>query len=411
MKTAYLLLFVVIIIAGWLLELTVNILRIKSSKKRIPDEFLGYFDEEKQQKYRQYKKKTSAFSIFSNTISTSAVLVLIIFGGLNFVDVFARSFNLNEIFTGVIFFFSLFFASSLFNIPFSYYSQFKIENDYGFNKTTHKTYFLDLLKALLLSIVIGIPVTGFVLFCFVKIGNLSWLIAWGAVTLFLFAMNWVFPVVISPLFNKFTPVEDEELKKMILDYAKKFNFSYSGVYKMDGSKRTTKPNAYFAGFGKTKRIVLFDTLMEKLNNEEILTVLGHEMGHYRKKHIFLNMLLMSGQSFLMFFLLYLFTRDPSAASALGFENFSIYGAMTAFAIIYMPLSLILSVLMNFVLRKFEYQADRFAVESTGNEKAFAEALKKIYISSFGNLTPHYFDVLVNYSHPPVIKRLEAMNQE
>ncbi|MBN1150295.1 M48 family metallopeptidase [candidate division WOR-3 bacterium] len=408
MKTVYLLMFLFIIIAGCVLELTVDFLRIRSSKKQIPDEFKGYFDEEKQQKYREYKKKTSIFSIFSNTVSTFAILAVIIFGGLNFVDIFARNFKLNEVFTGVIFFFSLFLISSVFNIPFSYYSQFKIENDYGFNKTTRKTFILDLLKGLLLSIVIGIPVTGLVLFCFIKIGNLSWLIAWGAVTLILFALNWVFPVVISPLFNKFTPVENEELEKIIFDYAKKFNFSYSGVYKMDGSKRTTKPNAYFAGFGKTKRIVLYDTLLEKLDNEEILTVLGHEMGHYKKKHILSNMLLMSGQSFLMFFLLYLFIRNPYTVSALGLENFSIYGAMTAFAIVYMPLSLILSVLMNFLSRKFEYQADRFAVESTGKSDIFIEALKKIHISSFGNLTPHFFDVLINYNHPPVIKRIEAV---
>ncbi|MBN2363627.1 M48 family metallopeptidase [candidate division WOR-3 bacterium] len=400
--------FIFIILLSYLIELIVDLLRIRKSKEPVPDLFQGFFDEESHQKYIRYNRKNSVFSIFENTVSTIVFLVFLISGGFNYIDIFARSFGLNEIFTGVVFFFTLFFLSSAINLPFSYYSKFRIENEFGFNRTTHKTFFLDIIKGLSLTVLIGAPVSAMLIWFFLSFGSFAWVLAWSALSVFQVIMAEVAPVLIMPLFNKFRPINDGELKDKITDYAKNENFKIKGIFQMDGSRRTTKPNAYFTGIGKSIRIVLFDTLIEKLTPNETVGVLAHEAGHFRKKHVYKTIAVTILASGLMLFLLSVFVKNSALTKAFKIETFSIYAGMASFAVLYQPVSFIFNIAGNFLSRKFEFEADRYAVTTTENKKDFAEALKKIYVTSFGDLNPHPFDVLINYSHPPVISRLRAL---
>ncbi len=409
-SSAYLLTFIAIILLSYSAETAVDILRIRLSGKPVPKELVGHFDDKQHSAYTRYRKRKSLFSIIQNTFFTALILIFLSTGFFNIADSFARSFGLNEIFTGIVFFSLLFFASSALKIPFSYYFTFNIENEFGFNRTSRRTFYIDIFKSFILYSLIGVPLFFLILWFFYSFGSYAWLLAWGAVSVFFVIFSEISPVLIFPLFNKFSPLEDGELKKKIHHYAEKENFRIKGVYQMDGSKRTSKPNAFFTGFGKTKRIVLYDTLMEKLSSDEITGIVAHEMGHYKKKHILKNIILMILQSGFIFFLLSFFISNQDIVKALKIEIFSLYAGMAAFAFLFTPISFLLSIGVNFFSRKTEHEADRFAVKSTGLKKEFAEALKKIYVTSFGDMNPHSFDVLLNYSHPPVIKRLKALDK-
>jgi STE24 endopeptidase len=283
-----------------------------------------------------------------------------------------------------------------------------IEERFGFNKTTVITFIMDLVKSLFIGVLIGGPLLAGLLYFFNAAGAMAWIYAWAATTLFTLIIQFIAPTWIMPLFNKFTPLDDGELKELIISYADKVKFPLKGIFVMDGSKRSKKSNAFFTGFGKNKRIVLFDTLIEKHTPHELVSVLAHEVGHYKKKHILKSIIISILHMGLMFFLLSVFLGHEGLFKAFYMDNMSVYAGLIFFGMLYTPIEMILSLIMQIFSRKNEYEADRFAAETTGGSENMISALKKLSRDNLSNLTPHPFYVFLNYSHPPVLKRIEAI---
>lgn len=404
--------YLIIIIAFLLLSFTISsisdYLNAKNLKESLPDEFVGYYDEEKYKKSQNYLKDRTKFSFISSLTSLIVSIAFILVGGFNYVDLFARSFGFGEIVTGLIFVAALYFLLEIIGIPFSAYSTFVIEEKYGFNKTTVKTFISDIIKNLILTAVIGLPIFAVIVMFFVKYGSLAWIYASVTVILFELLITFIAPVFIMPLFNKYVPLEDGELKTELEKYAKEQNFKMKGLYKMDGSKRSTKTNAFFTGFGKFRRIVLFDTLIAKHTTQELVSVLAHEMGHYKKGHIHKFMIMSFANTIIIFFLLSLFIGNEGLFAAFKMQHVSVYGALIFFGFLYTPISMFLSVIQNVISRKQEYEADRYSVTTYKNPKAMIEALKKLSVDNLSNLTPHKMKVFMEYSHPPVLDRIKAI---
>jgi STE24 endopeptidase len=406
----YLIFILTVLILGYLLNLVVAILELRSLDLDLPAEFSDVYSQEKYRQSQRYTRVTTRFSQVHDTFLLVITVIFILAGGFNRVDLMARSFGLSPIPTGLLFTGTLTLLSSLVNLPFSIYSTFVIEERFGFNKTTVKTFVLDLLKAIILAICIGGPLLAAVLWFFQATGNLAWLYCWLAVTFFTLIIQFLAPVLIMPLFNKFTPLEDDDLTKSITDYAQAQQFAIQGIYTMDGSKRSTRLNAFFTGFGRFRRIVFFDTLINKLNTGEIVAVLAHEMGHFKHKHIFKMMGASILQMGIMFFILSLFLGNQQLFAAFGMEHISIYGGLIFFGFLYAPVSTLLSIFFNLLSRKHEYEADAWAVTTTGRMQDLISGLKKLSLHNLSNLTPHPFNVLINYSHPPLLQRIRAIEQ-
>jgi STE24 endopeptidase len=316
----------------------------------------------------------------------------------------------NEIFRGLAYIGILMIGNSIISLPFSIYSTFVIEEKFGFNKTTVKTFILDLLKGLLLAVLLGGIVLGAILYIFNILGEFAWLWGWLAVTLFTLILQFIAPTWIMPLFNKFTPLEEGELKDSIMNYAKKVNYSLKNLFVMDGSKRSAKSNAFFTGFGKNKRIALFDTLINNHTVAELVAVLAHEIGHYKKKHILQGMLISIIHSGIIFYLLSLFLKQEGLYQAFFMDNMSVYTGLLFFGMLYSPIEMILSIFMNILSRKNEFEADAFASKTIENKEDMINALKKLSKDNLSNLTPHPFYVFLNYSHPTVLERISAIRK-
>jgi len=401
--------YFIFIIAAILLDYGLNtlvaILNLKSLDPKLPIEFKDVFDEEKYAKSQEYTRAVTKFSIIKNTIITTITIAFIIFGGFNKLDIWARSFGFSEIITGLIFIGSLFFLMFLLELPFSLYSTFVIEERFGFNKTTIKTFIADTIKTLILSVLIGGPIIYAILWFFYWAGSYAWIYCWLTVTIVIIIIQFLAPVVILPLFNKFTPLEDGQLKDSIMNYVKRQKFPIKGIYTMDSSKRSTKLNAFFTGFGRFRRIVFFDTLIEKLTPNEIVAVLAHETGHFKLKHVLKTIILSIIQMGVMFYLLSLFINNRLLFEAFKMQHLSVYASIVFFIFLYNPISNILSIAFNYISRKHEFEADRFAVISTDKPEYLISALKKLSVNNMSNLTPHPLDVFLNYSHPPILKRI------
>ncbi len=406
----YLIFILAVLLLGYLLNIIVSILEVRSLAPELPAEFNDVYDEEKYSKSQQYTRVTTRFSVIQDSFMTLVTLIFILAGGFNWIDLMARDFGLGAIGTGLLFTGILMLLSSIIGLPFSIYSTFVIEERFGFNKTTPKTFVLDMLKGILLSVVIGGPVLAAVLWFFLAAGAQAWLYCWLAITGFTLVLQFLAPVLIMPLFNKFTPLEDGELKEKITDYAQAQQFAMKGIYTMDGSKRSTRLNAFFTGFGRFRRIVFFDTLVDKLNPGEIVAVLAHEMGHFKHKHIFKMMGASILQMGIMFYILSLFLGNERLFAAFGMEHISVYAGLIFFGFLYSPVSTILSIFFNVFSRKHEYEADAWAVTTTGQMQDMINGLKKLSVHNLSNLTPHPFNVFVNYSHPPVLQRIMAIKE-
>lgn len=403
------LIFILAILSGnYILNLIVELLNLKALKSKLPKEFEGYYDAAKYKKSQDYLKDNTRFKLFQSTILILIILGLIMSGGFNFVDILARSFNLGSILTGLIFMGILFFFFQIVELPFSIYHTFIIEEKYAFNRTKPKTFILDVLKGWLLTLVIGGIIFSLVFWFFMKTGSLAWVFCWLGVTIFEFFLIFVAPIVIMPLFNKFIPLEEGELKDAIENYALAQNFKLKGLFTMDSSKRSTKSNAFFTGFGKYRRIVLFDTLIKKHSIDELVSILAHEVGHYKKKHILKAMAISVFTNGLMFFILSFFIGNPEIFAAFRMENISIYASLLFFSFFYTPINLFLSLGMSFLSRKHEYEADKYAVATYKRPEAFILALKKLSVDNLSNLTPHPLKVFISYSHPPVLERIKAL---
>lgn len=406
----YLIVILTIIIGNYILDLIIELLNVRFLKPELPQEFKGFYDADKYKKSQEYLKDNTYFKLIQSTIITGVVLFLILSGGFNFIDKLARSFSLNPIPTGLIFIGILFFFFQIIEIPFSIYHTFVIEEKYGFNRTKFKTFILDILKGWLLSIIIGGLLLSLILWLFIKSGNLAWIFCWVGVTIFEFFIIFIAPIVIMPLFNKFTPLEEGELKQAIQTYAQNQDFKLKGLFKMDGSRRSSKSNAFFTGFGKYRRIVLFDTLIKNHSVGELVSVLAHEVGHYKRKHIPKMMAISILTNGLMFFILSLFINNPGMFAAFRMDNLSIYASLLFFGFLYTPINMILSLGGNILSRRHEYEADDYAVSTYRKPEDFILALKKLSVDNLSNLTPHHLKVFMSYSHPPVLDRIEALKK-
>ena len=399
------LLFIILLIP-FSFETLANFLNIKSIKTKIPKEFKELYDEGKYKKSQTYLKETTTFGTIESFTSLIFTLIFIFSGGLNWLDSIGRSFLTGEIPLGLFFTGVLLLISHIIGLPFSIYETFIIEKKFGFNKTTVTTFITDELKNLSLTIIIGGPILAFVIYFFLELGSLAWLVAWLAITLVQLAIMFIAPVLKMPLFNKFDPLPEGPLRSKIEDFAAKQNFKIQGIYTMDGGKRSTKANAFFTGFGRFKRIVLFDTLIQKHTDDELVAVLAHEIGHYKKKHIIKLITLSIVTTGLSLYIASLFINNPVIFQLFRVEETSIYASLVFIGILSSPIFEILGVATNYISRTFEFEADHYAVQKFGHPKDFALALKKLSVNNLSNLTPHSMKVILSYSHPPILKRLE-----
>lgn len=403
--------FAIIILATLLVDFVLNLIadayNLKSLNKGLPEEFEDVYDEETYEKSQAYTRERTKFGIFTSAFNLVVLLVFWFAGGFNWLDEIVRGWELGVIWTGLAYIGLLILGKMILGLPFSIYSTFVIEEKYGFNKTTPKTFVLDILKGLALGIVLGGPLLAGILAFFTFIDQYAWLYAWAVVTAYTLFVQFIAPTWIMPIFNKFEPLEDGDLRQKIRDYADKVNFSLEGIYVMDGSKRSSKSNAFFTGFGKNKRIALYDTLIDNHEDDELVAVLAHEIGHYKKKHIIKNMTLSIVQTGVMFFLLSIFLNSQGLFDAFYMEQMSVYAGLIFFGMLYAPIDMILSIFMQILSRKYEFEADKFA-STTYRPEPMIEALKKLSKDNLSNLTPHPFYVFLNYSHPPVLQRIKTI---
>ena len=405
---------VIALFALWNLDLFSSLLNLKALNPELPEEFKEIYDDEKYAKSQSYTRASECFSIVTATYSLTLLLAFWFIGGFGFLDTWLRSFGLNETITGILFIGILFLGNTLANLPFQIYSTFSIEERFGFNKTTPKTFFIDQIKGMLLAAVLGTPLLAMVLWIFGSIDN-AWLWAWLAFTAFQLLMTYLAPTYILPLFNKFAPMEDGELKSRIQEMSQKCDFPLTEIHVMDGSKRSTKSNAFFTGFGKRKKIALFDTLIENHGTDELLGVLAHEIGHFKKKHIIQRMIFSFIQTAVIFFLLGLVTDKSSGFArglfdAFGVAEISTHAGLVFFMLLFSPISKILSVIGNMSSRKHEFEADAYAADIQGTPNHLITALKKLSADNLSNLTPHALRVFLDYSHPPMLVRLKALQK-
>lgn len=407
---AYAIIILSTLLLSYLFGLISEVLNLRALQDQLPDEFHDVYDAEAYKKSQAYTRTQTMFGFLTSTFGILVTLIFWFAGGFNYLDQIVRSWQLQPIFAGLAYMGILMFARSVLSLPFTLYSTFVIEEKFGFNKMTPKTFVTDLLKGLILAILLGAPLLAGVLAFFEYAGPQAWLYCWLATTLFTLFVQFIAPTWIMPLFNKFTPLAEGELRTAILNYAKSVNFPLKNLFVMDGSRRSTKSNAFFTGFGKNKRIALFDTLIEKHTVAELVSVLAHEIGHYKKKHILKGMVISIVHMGVMFYLLSLFISHTGLAAAFYMEQVSTYASLIFFGMLYSPIELILSVFLHIFSRKNEFEADRYAAETTRDPAAMVDALKKLSLHNLSNLTPHPIYVFFNYSHPPVLQRIQAIKQ-
>ena len=398
-----------ILIISFIVDKVLDALNAKHYKDPIPPELSDVYEEEDYLKSQNYKKANDRFSSIASSISLVVTLFFFYLDGFAFVDEWARTFSDNTIIIALIFFGSIMFASDLLSTPFSYYHTFIIEEKFGFNKTTLKTFLVDKIKGWLMSAILGGLLLSIIIWFYESVGSNFWLYAWGIIAVFVFFMNMFYARLIVPLFNKQTPLCDGSLKTKIQDYAQKVGFKLDKIVVIDGSKRSTKANAYFSGFGSEKRVTLFDTLIKDLEEEEIVAVLAHEVGHYKRKHILFNLIINILIMGFTFWLLSLFIGNPILSEALNVASPSFHIGLIAFGILYSPISELTGLIMNFISRIFEYQADNYAKE-TFDAAPLISGLKKLNKNSLSNLTPHPAYVFVYYSHPTLLQRYHNMKK-
>jgi len=400
-------LILIIPVTGFIIERYLDHLNTTMWSDTLPEKLKGICDEEEYRKTQLYQKDNNRLSFWSSSFNLAVILIMIIAGGFAMIDTLARTFSMNTVIISLVFFGIIGFVSDLINIPFSCYDTFVIEKKYGFNTMTVRTFITDHIKSWFIALLVGIPVLGLITWFYYKTGNNFWLYAWGLITVFSVFINLFYSELIVPLFNKQTPLQEGSLRTQIEIFAQKTGFKLKNIYIIDGSKRSTKANAYFSGFGPKKRIVLYDTLQKELTEEEIVAVLAHEIGHYKKKHVLLALLFSVILTGFMLFLFSLVVNNPVLSQAIGSKNTSFHLGLMVFGILYSPLSLLIGLLTNFISRKNEFAADRFVRENFRQE-ILAEALKKLSVKNLSNMMPHPAYVFFHYSHPPLLSRLEKL---
>lgn len=407
--TAHTLFYIIIaiLVINFIIDKLLDSLNAKHFKDTLPPELDDVYDNEAYLKSQNYKATNQRFSNITSTFSFLVTLGFLWFDGFEFVDQMARRFSDDSIITALIFFGFIMLASDIITTPFSYYKTFVIEEQFGFNKTTKKTFVLDKIKGWIMMIIIGGGILALIIWIYELTQQHFWLYAWAVITVFSVFMNMFYARLIVPLFNKQTPLEDGSLRDKISEYANSVGFSLSKIFIIDGSKRSTKANAYFSGFGSEKRVTLYDTLVNDLEEEEIVAVLAHEVGHYKKKHIIFNLISSIVLTGLTFYILSLLIANPILSEALGVSIHSFHIGLVAFGLLYSPISEITGLVMNMISRKFEYQADNYA-KTTYKAEPLISSLKKLSKNSLSNLTPHPAYVFMHYSHPTLLQRIKNL---
>lgn len=401
-------LLIVILILDYIVQRVLGALNASRMSEKIPEELVGIYDEDRYKRSQKYLKIKYRFGILTSTFSLVALVLILFLGGFAWLDELVRVYTDNAIIMALLFFGVLGLAADLISTPFNVYNTFHIEQIYGFNKTTAKTFIFDKLKSWVLAAILGGGLLALIMWIYDFSQDYFWLLAWGAITLFSLFMTMFYSNIIVPLFNKQKPLEEGELRNAIEEFAQKAGFKLDNIYVIDGSKRSTKANAYFTGIGPKKRIVLYDTLIEDHTVEELVAVLAHEIGHYKKKHIVQSLIFSTIETGVLLYVFSIMIKAPVLSSALGATEPSFHIGLLSFGILYSPISTLLSIFMNVRSRHNEYEADRFAGEKY-NSLALQTALKKLSVNHLSNLRPHPAYVFVHYSHPTLLQRLEALN--
>jgi len=399
--------------ALWKLDFVAALLNLKAFPETVPPALADVITAESLDRSRAYLRTNAVFQIIRSSIMLALLVTFWMLGGFQQLDETSRTLaHGGPVWSGLIFFAICALGMQVLGLPFSWYDTFVIEEKFGFNRSTAATFWSDQIKGLLMLAVLGAPIAAAVLWIFLHVPN-AWLWAWAVFTTFQLLLTWLAPSLILPLFNKFTPMPDGDLKRRIEDLGERCGFPLSGVFVMDGSKRSTKANAFFTGFGKRKKIALFDTLMEKHRDEELLAVLAHEIGHFRRGHIRQRIAAGILQSAALFFLLGLAT-DPTGAfarqlfDAFGVPRISPHVGLVLFSLLFEPAGQILGVLLHAWSRRHEFEADAYAVAAMGESSSLADALRKLSSDQLAHPSPHPLRVWLDYSHPPLLQRLNAM---
>ena len=404
----YAVLILVALLVEYGLDLVSNVLNLRALRPELPGEFADTFDDDEYAKAQEYTRVRTRFGLLTSTFHLGVLLVFWFAGGFEWLDTVVRGWGFGPIVTGLLYVGLLVLGRGALSLPFSIYSTFVIEERFGFNETTPTTFVLDLLKSLALGVAIGGPLLAAILWFFQSTGPYGWVYAWIAVTAVMLLLQFFAPRYLMPLFNDFEPLEEGDLRESIFSYANSVDFPVDEVYVMDGSRRSNKANAFFTGFGSNRRIVLFDTLVEELSVDELLTVVAHEMGHYKLNHIPQRIAISVIQTGVLFLLLSVFLQVEGLFEAFYVDQPAVYTGLLFFGLLYSPVDLLLSLPLNAWSRHHEFQADRFAVDTTGRGETLIDGLKGLAETNLSNLTPHPLTVTLDYSHPPLIERIDAI---
>jgi STE24 endopeptidase len=406
----YAVIILIALIGDYLLGLIADHLNLKNQSATPPAEFSDLVDEKSYRKNRDYLRVNTVLGHYSSAVSLATTLGFWFFGGFNFLDLWCRSQTENLLFSGLIFIALLLLVNTLLSLPFSIYSTFVIEERFGFNRTNWKTFVMDRIKGIFLALLLGTPLLAGIIWFFQSAGELAWFYAWLVTSIFTLGIQLIAPTWIMPLFNKFTPLPEGELKEALLAYGHEVNFPLENVYVVDGSKRSGKGNAFFTGFGRQRRVALYDTLIKQHSVEELLAVLAHEIGHYKKRHILTMTTIAIIHQAIIFFLLGWFIKQPALYQAFSMEHASIAAGLIFASLLFTPIEMILNPLFQALSRHHEFQADAFAAQTTGQPETMINALKKLGHDNLANLTPHPLYIFLHYSHPPLLARIKALRK-
>jgi STE24 endopeptidase len=406
----------VAVLADFLLARVVSGLNLRASRWGVPQELAGVYVDAEYRRSQAYTRARARLSMVSASVGLAVLLGFWLLGGFAWLDGVAREVasswgwlaGWRPVSTGLIFLGALGLGSSLLSLPLSAWGTFVLEERFGFNRTTLRTFLLDLAKGLALSVVLGAPLVAAVLWLFVAAGELAWLGCWAVVSLYTLLVQWLGPRFILPLFHEYRPLPEGELRDAVTRLVESQGFDLAGLFVIDASRRSTKANAFFTGFGRTKRLALFDTLAEKLTVPEVVAVVAHEIGHFRRRHVLKGTVLGVLHSGVLLFLLSIFLDQPGLYRAFGIKHQPIYAGLVFFAFLYTPVGRVLSIALNALSRRYEYQADRFAAHATGRPEDLATAVTKLAADHLTNLTPHPLKVKLDHSHPPLRDRLAAL---
>ncbi len=395
------------LVVNYVLTLAADLLNLKAMRRAAPPELADVYDVDDYARSQEYTRVRTRFGFLTSTFGLAVLLAFWLAGGFQLLDAWVRGFGLGTVLTGLLYIGILLLGRSLLDLPFSVHSTFVIEERFGFNRTTARIFVVDLVKNLLLTAVLGAPVVAAVLLFFEKTGQAGWVYCWFFSVAFVLFLQFIFPTWIMPIFNKFEPLPEGELRDSISSYARSVDFTLAGVFVMDGSRRSSRGNAFFTGLGRNRRIALFDTLIEKHTVPELVAVLAHEIGHYKKRHITKNLVLTAAHMGLMFYLMSIFLSHEGLFTAFYMEEMAVYSGLVFFGLLFSPIEMILQMLIYLHMRRDEFEADRFAAD-TAEPDAMVSALKKLSADNLSNLTPHPFYVFLNHSHPPLLQRIESI---